>query len=418
MKRKASLLIAAFMMISLLAPLAVFADGLYSTEYSRVIDFDGIIDEAHSRSLDEDSEAFSRSYEADFVFVIVNEDQYQSCRGRFSALAEDLYDQGSYGWGDERSAVMALWSPENEEYSLELLGGAEGLLDEDDIDFISERAPGYQEEYGDWGVMYASLRFASNILDEKAEEKKSLAPPADAVTTADPSASDVVPASLGSEKPSWYPEDPKNFVFFHDESAPRVVDVADIFTSEEEARIESRAWEIINETGKDVVVFTDVSSYGLEQNVYCADFYDFNGYGFGPEREGLCLLFCMDPDDRGFMTVATGSQTRAVFTESSANSMDDLLYEYAVRAEYGEGVIAWLDTVESLYTKGIPFSPDWLPDADAQYVRTPRAESASAIKSFIDDRAGLLYGDEAASLESMARSISETYGIDVMIHTT
>ncbi|MBQ4233834.1 MAG: hypothetical protein II700_02905, partial [Firmicutes bacterium] len=62
------------------------------------------------------------------------------------------------------------------------------------------------------------------------------------------------------------------------------------------------------------------------QNVYCADFYDFNGYGFGDEREGLCLLFCMDPDDRGFMTVATGSQTRALFTQQNSNLMDDILY--------------------------------------------------------------------------------------------
>ena len=32
------------------------------------------------------------------------------------------------------------------------------------------------------------------------------------------------------------------------------------------------------ELGKDIVVFTDVSTYGLGQDVYAGDFFDFNGY--------------------------------------------------------------------------------------------------------------------------------------------
>ncbi len=422
MKRKAALLIAAFMIISLALPLAAFAGGLYDEASPRLIDSGEALDEAYAQDLINESQLFSEKYEMDIVFVIVTPDEYRDCRGRLGSMADDIYDAGRYGWGEDRSAAIVLWCPEYEEYHYQAYGRASELIDEDEIEFISERSPGYQEEYGDWGVLYASLRLTSNYLDDLSEAVNTLPPdiagllqdgqlPDQGLTVSED------PQPISGEKPYWYPENVAGFQFFHDENAPRVVDNADIFTPEEEAAIEARAWEIIERTGKDVVVFTDTSSYGLEQNVYCADFYDFNGYGFGPEREGLCLLFCMDPNDRGFMTVATGSETRALFTQSSSNSMDGLLYDYAVSARYGEGVLSWMDTVESLYTKGVPFAPDWLPDAGEGFVRFHRGEGKGP-SGYIDDKAGFFTEEEARALSAKAERISREYGIDILIHTT
>ncbi|MBR0140331.1 MAG: TPM domain-containing protein, partial [Firmicutes bacterium] len=422
MKRKASVIIAALMILSLIAPLSVLAEGLYEEASPRLIDNGGALDAAHAQDLMNESKLFSEEYETDFVFVIVTPDEYQACRGRLGSLADDIYDDGGYGWGEDRSAVIALWCPEYEEYHYQTYGWVSELLDEDRIEFISERSPGYQEEYGDWGVLYASLRFTSNCLDDIFEEMNTLPPEVAGMLQGGqiPDQGQTVsehPQPLSGSMPDWYPENVSNFQFYHDESAPRVVDTADIFTAEEEVAIEKRAREIIDRTGKDVVVFTDVSSYGLEQDVYCADFYDFNGYGFGPEREGLCLLFCMDPGDRGFMTVATGSETMALFTQSSSNAMDGLLYDYAVSARYGEGVLRWMDTVESLYIKGVPFAPDWLPDADEAFSRFHRGNGKGP-SGYIDDKAGYFTAEEAEALSAKAGRICREYGIDIMMHTS
>ena len=106
--------------------------------------------------------------------------------------------------------------------------------------------------------------------------------------------------------PAWYPKDPLTFPYYHDKDAPRIVDTADIFSDEEESSMEARLTELRGQLGKDIVVFTDVSTYGLSQPVYAADFYDFNGYGIGDDREGVCLMICMDPADRGWWACCTG----------------------------------------------------------------------------------------------------------------
>ena len=38
----------------------------------------------------------------------------------------------------------------------------------------------------------------------------------------------------GDDKPSWYPTDVESFQWYQDSEIPRVVDIADIFTEEEE----------------------------------------------------------------------------------------------------------------------------------------------------------------------------------------
>ncbi len=214
------------------------------------------------------------------------------------------------------------------------------------------------------------------------------------------------------DKPDWYPDDPKNFRFFHDETAPRVVDDADIFTSAEEDEMEGLIRDIIKESGKDVVVFTDVSAHGLERSVYCADFYDFNGYGYGDEREGLCLFVCMDPDNRGFWTCGTGSSTRALQTEYNAYLLDSTLREFMSEGNYGDGVIDWIKNVGTLYQKGHPFAPEWFPDYGKPIERFHDPDAPRVV-----DTLGMFSADELSELTAEALDISKTYDMDVVILT-
>ncbi|MBQ4181855.1 MAG: TPM domain-containing protein [Firmicutes bacterium] len=410
MKRFAALLAAVMMTLSCAAPLLGPA---YADELPRVIDRAEILSLAEIESLEEDSAAFRETYGIDFVFVTVPSYDYFGYGSELADIAEEIYSAEAYGDETDGSAAFAVWCSDVEELELKLFGGAEEKISDDYVRFVLERAPGYYDEYGDWGPLYASIRFCQNYLDDHKDDPA----PVPTADPAEPQQGQSTAAAVTGGKPDWYPEDPAHFQFFSNGNASRVVDVADIFSDEEEAKIEARCWEIIDKTGKDVVVFTDVSSYGLEQNVYCADFYDFNGYGFGDEREGLCLLFCMDPDDRGFMTVATGSQTRALFTQQNSNLMDDILYEHAVKAEYAEGVLAWQDTVETLYTKGTPIAPEWLPEIGESYTRVHRSEDPNAPLGYVDDQAGFFYPEEIPEIEAAAAQVADQYGIDIMIHT-
>ena len=212
-----------------------------------------------------------------------------------------------------------------------------------------------------------------------------------------------------SALPDWYPADVNSFQFFNDPAADRVVDRADIFSDMEEAAMRELIADITAATAKDVVVYTDTTSYGMAQNMLAADYYDFNGYGIGESRDGIILFICMDPRDRGWQAVTTGS-VQQIYTESAANQLDDRIYNYLVSGRYGEGVLDWIGNIGTLYTKGIPFAPTWY--------TTDAVKPVAYDASRVSDEAGLLTDEERAELDAALREIRDTYGLDAVIHTS
>ncbi len=72
-----------------------------------------------------------------------------------------------------------------------------------------------------------------------------------------------------------------------------VVDKADIFTDEEEAQLFTAITEIRDTYSFDLVYLTvsDMGSYGSDgAQAYAEDFYDFGGYGYGTNRDGLIMF--------------------------------------------------------------------------------------------------------------------------------
>ena len=67
--------------------------------------------------------------------------------------------------------------------------------------------------------------------------------------------------------PSWYPEDTGSSKGFHDSEIPRVVDMADILSPDEEEALKSKIAQYSTEVNKDIVVVTDRSAYGLGQKL-------------------------------------------------------------------------------------------------------------------------------------------------------
>ncbi len=214
----------------------------------------------------------------------------------------------------------------------------------------------------------------------------------------------------GASLPAWYPVTPDQFKFYHDDTAPRVVDAADIFSADAELRMETRLKEIRSETGKDIVVYTDSSSYGKGQDILAADFFDFNGYGCGDGFEGVCLFICMDPEDRGWWVACSGQETMKLYTEQYANEMDDVLYSYMASGEYEEGVADWIENFRMLYVKGMPFAPEWYPGPGA----APAAGHDSNAPR-VRDYTGTLTDEQLRSLTDAAKKISDKYGKDVVI---
>ncbi len=381
----------------LLLSLGAAAEGEdWSEDYYRILDFTDELSDEEVESLDGDCIEILQTYQVDLALTSVTNETLES--ESLEQWAAELYEYCSFGFGSGKDGFMAAYNADTEEVVILCFGNAAERVDADFRSFVCSAAPGYREEYGVFGVLYAVIRHTSNYLADP------------------PSAPAPAPAPKNGRggvegKPDWYPTDPANFEKYHDPDAPRVVDTADIFTAAEEAEMEARLGEIRAELGRDIVIFTDVSAYGLGHAVYSADFYDFNGYGIGDEFEGVCLFVCMDPNDRGFWTCCTGPETRQLFTEEFANQLDDRLFDYMVDGSYGDGVADWIENFRNLYRTGMPFPPEWLPIGG----EIQRTHDASAPR--VVDELELLSAEEKDSLAAQAKAISEKYGLDVAVLT-
>ncbi|MBO4868935.1 MAG: TPM domain-containing protein [Clostridia bacterium] len=151
--------------------------------------------------------------------------------------------------------------------------------------------------------------------------------------------------------PDWYPEDVYSFEDFYGTDLKQVVDDADIFTDAEEKEFTAAVNSIISKYGYDLVIFTDVSTYGVGEQYYPVDFYRFNGYGKGAQRSGSVFFICMEPGNRYWWSAGTGAAER-YYNYENVNALDDRIEPYMRRGEYAEAVRVYLQSIDELYTNG------------------------------------------------------------------
>lgn len=221
----------------------------------------------------------------------------------------------------------------------------------------------------------------------------------------------ALPALAQGEMPDWYPEDISAWTYEADPDAPRLKDEADILTDDEETLLLEEMQRVSAETGIDVVLWTSPTAYGMDQESLIEDYYDFNGYGLGEDHDGMVMLVCMDPEDRGWAVAATG-RMETIYTREAAEALDDVLYPFMKAGDYAEGLTGWVCALPTLVTKGIPYAPDWYPDLSEHYVWAPDPTAPR-----VNDRGGILTDDEERMLSEKIAAVSAETGMDVVLYT-
>ena len=381
------------------------AEELWSEEYYRAFDTTGELSDAERDDLDAQCLSFVERFRLDLTMLSVGSEQLDGLD--MDEFAEEYYRDYGFGYGAGRDGFLLLYNAETEDILLKPFGAAEDVFDADELARIEAFAARQRAEHRVWGVMYATYKWIADRVESAA--------PAEAAADENPGKERERPASEregAAGMPAWYPADTERFEPFHDPDAPRVADDADIFTDAEEQRMEARLAALRAELDRDIVIYTDLSDYGLGHAVCAADFYDFNGYGCGDEYEGICLFICMEPDNRGWWACCTGPDTKALYTEEIANEIDDALYEYLADGAYAQGVSDWIENIATLYRKGSPFAPEWYPDRGAPFERFHSADAPR-----VRDEAGLLSAAEVDALTARAAELAGKYGVDVVLHT-
>lgn len=150
------------------------------------------------------------------------------------------------------------------------------------------------------------------------------------------------------------------------EPGERLVDDADLLTSQEEQYLRNRLNEISDQYNLDVVIVTIESLYGESAQSYADDYYDYNGY----RPDGILLLVSIQ--DRYWAISTTGYGITA-FTDAGLAYLEDQFIDDLSDGAYSDAFQTFAQTCEELIIQaqsGRPYDVGNLPKAPFQPVKS------------------------------------------------
>lgn len=119
---------------------------------------------------------------------------------------------------------------------------------------------------------------------------------------------------------------------------PRLVDAADLLTVSEEEELLTYLDQVSEQCQADVVIVTMESCGGRSADAVINAVYDDNGYGVGPDRDGVILLLSME--ERDYRILSNGFAADAI-TMSEIDEIGDEIVSELSDGEYMEAFMAF-----------------------------------------------------------------------------
>lgn len=129
---------------------------------------------------------------------------------------------------------------------------------------------------------------------------------------------------------------------------PLVVDNADILTDSEEAELGTKLNNLTETYKTEVAVVTVSDLEGKSPEAYADDYYDYNGYGYGDNDDGLLVVYKPGEEGERKLHITTHGTAIDAFSDEKIN---DVLYEMkdlCVAEEYAEAFNAYADKCEEI----------------------------------------------------------------------
>lgn len=148
----------------------------------------------------------------------------------------------------------------------------------------------------------------------------------------------------------------------------RIVDWAELLSDTEEAELSDMLDEVSERQQVDVVVVTVDSFEGQSAMEYADDFWDYNGYGFGAEHDGI--LFIMSMGERDWYISTEGFGITAV-TDAGREYMSEKFRPYLSDGEYAEAFRIFAEECDDYITQartGEPYDVDNIPTEPFSHV--------------------------------------------------
>lgn len=142
---------------------------------------------------------------------------------------------------------------------------------------------------------------------------------------------------------------------------PRLVDWADLLSDDEETVLSDKLDEISERQQVDIVVLTVDSLGGESVAGYADDFYDYKGYGYGADYDGILFLISMEERDWYISTYGYGI---TALTDAGMDYMSEEFLPYLSDGEYAAAFSVFADLCDDYITQareGIPYDAGNVP---------------------------------------------------------
>lgn len=133
-----------------------------------------------------------------------------------------------------------------------------------------------------------------------------------------------------------------NFHPYHNEKISRMLDFCGIFGQSELDALETRLTEIREKYQMDIVVLVAPDSDGKTWEEFADDFYDYVGFGYGDEYDGMILFVDMDSADRGYTITTCGTRGQNTYNSIVETIYDDMLDAFKA-GKYYEGINVYVN---------------------------------------------------------------------------
>lgn len=145
----------------------------------------------------------------------------------------------------------------------------------------------------------------------------------------------------------------------------RLQDDASLLSSDEYNEVLSRLDELCERQSFDVVIHTTEDMDGYSSVVaYADDYYDYNGYGYGEDRDGIILVVAMNTRDLYISTCGFGI---TAFTDYGIDTLLDNVKGYFSDGDYYGGFCSFISEADEYITSAKNGSPYDINDGDYYY---------------------------------------------------
>lgn len=129
---------------------------------------------------------------------------------------------------------------------------------------------------------------------------------------------------------------------------PRMVDDADLISDSDEKALTKKLDAISEKHQVDVAIVTVDSLGGKRPMDFADDYFDYNGYGLGANRDGIILVIAMNSRD---YWMSTRGYAITAFTDKGIEYISDKFVSYLSDGDYAEAFNTYAELCDKFITE-------------------------------------------------------------------